>query len=351
MVKKTNELSNNSTKVDLSLERESVKKQLKKELAFKQILGTSKAIQRLHAQIKQLSACDVNVLISGESGTGKELAARSIHYLSSRADKPFIPINCGAIPENIFENELFGHIKGAFTDACSNQSGLIREAEGGTLFLDEMDAVSPYIQVKFLRLLQEKEYKPLGDSKSRKANVRIIAATNKNLSSLVKKGDFREDLFYRLNVVSLNIPPLRERKEDIPVLAEHLLQKYSRQYNKPGMVFSPTTTEALLSYSWPGNIRELENKIQQIVVMSNSQIVKPNEFNLPENKTRNDNHKFDYFNIAKQKAIYDFEKTYLIRVLTEQHGNVVNAAEKAGKSRTALWNLLKKHDISPKQFR
>ena len=351
MVKKTNELSNNSTKVDLSLERESVKKQLKKEFAFKQILGTSKAIQRLHAQIKQLSACDVNVLISGESGTGKELAARTIHYLSSRAGMPFVPINCGAIPESVFENELFGHLKGAFTDACSNQTGLVKEAEGGSLFLDEMDAVSPYIQVKFLRLLQDKEYKPLGDSRPRKANVRIIAATNKNLPNLVKKGSFREDLYYRLNVISLHIPPLRERKEDIPLLVDHLLDKYSRQYHKPHVRVSDQGMQQFLFYSWPGNIRELENKIQQIVVMSNSQIVKPNEFNLPENKTRNDNHKFDYFNIAKQKAIYDFEKTYLIRVLTEQHGNVIGAAARSGKSRTALWNLLKKHDISPNQFR
>jgi len=209
-------------------ERESAKKTLKREFALGQILGKSKPIKKLKEDLDRISSCDVNVLITGESGTGKELVVRAIHYLSARAGKPFIPVNCGAIPENLFENELFGHVKGAFTDAACRQSGLVEEADGGTLFLDEIGTTSPYIQIKLLRLLQDREYKLLGDSRLLKADVRIVAATNRVLETLVQTNDFREDLFYRLNVVSLDIPPLRERKEDIPVLVRHFVRNYSR---------------------------------------------------------------------------------------------------------------------------
>ena len=209
-------------------EREIAKETLKKKFILERILGKCKVIKKLHENINYISQCDATVLIMGETGTGKELVARAIHYLSARTGKPFIPVNCGAIPENLFENEIFGHEKGAFTDASFRQIGLVEEADGGTLFLDEIGTISTYIQIKLLRLLQDREYKPLGDSKHIKANIRVIAATNRNLQDLVLNGTFREDLFYRLNVVPLHTPPLREIQEDIPILAEHFLDKFSR---------------------------------------------------------------------------------------------------------------------------
>jgi DNA-binding NtrC family response regulator len=329
----------------------SVKESLKRKSGLSHILGRSKAVQELYEKINKISLCNVNVLISGESGTGKELAARAIHYLSCRAGKPFIPINCGAIPESLFENELFGHAKGAFTDAGLQQTGLAKEAEGGTLFLDEISAISPYIQVKLLRLLQDKEYKPLGDPRPRKANIRIIAATNRDLQSLVKEGTFREDLFYRLNIVSLHIPPLRERTEDIPILVEHFMRKYSKEYNKPVKGLSNEAMRAFMSYVWPGNVRELENKIQQIVVMCSGLVMNAETIQLPVSKPNSRESRFGCFQEAKKNAINFFERTYLTELLTEYRGDVPSAAKRAGKSRTGLWNLLRKHNLSPKNFR
>ncbi len=336
---------------ELQNECESVKKVLKKEHGLNQILGSSKVVQEVHEKIEQVSSCDVNVLISGESGTGKELVARAIHYLSERAGKPFVPVNCGAIPENIFENELFGHMKGAFTDAHLNQTGLVQEAEGGVFFLDEIGSVSPYIQVKLLRLLQNKEYKRLGDSRYYKANVRIIAATNKDLLSLVRIGSFREDLFYRLNILPVHIPPLRERKEDIPVLVEHFVNKYSREYNKPAKTISVDVIRSFTSYSWPGNIRELENKVQQLIVMSKTSVIDAESIQLTTSEPTSQEPELECLREAKEKIIYTFERAYLSQLLTESRGNVASAAKRAGKSRTALWNLLKKHKFSPGQFR
>jgi len=339
------------TRSELEKEHDSVKDSLKRKFGLNQILGRSRVIQELHENINKISLCDVNVLISGESGTGKELAARAIHYLSSRAGKPFIPVNCSAIPESLFENELFGHVKGAFTDAGLHQIGLVKEAEGGTLFLDEIGVISPYIQVKLLRLLQDKEYKPLGDPRPRKADIRIITATNRDLQSLKKEHKFREDLFYRLNIVSLHIPPLRERKEDIPLLVENFMKKYSREYNKPVKEVSKHAMRGFLSYSWPGNIRELENKIQQIIVMSTISAVTAESVRLPLNEPDSGEIKLDYLKVAKKRVIDSFEKSYLIQLLKDNRGDVVRAAKNAGKSRTGLWNLLKKYNISPKQFR
>jgi len=340
-----------NNRYELDQECESAKKALTREIGLRQILGRSKVVQELHEKIDRISACDVNVLISGETGTGKELAARAIHYLSCRAGKPFIPVNCGAIPENLFENELFGHAKGAFTDARVQQVGLVKEAEGGTLFLDEIGVVSPYIQVKFLRLLQDNEYKPLGDARPHKADVRIIAATNRDLAGLVKDGTFREDLFYRLNIVSLHIPSLRKREEDIPILVEHFVNKYSREHNKHIKEVSADVMKAFVSYPWPGNIRELENKIQHLVVMSTSPVISNRDIQLPSRESTAEEMEIEYFKVAKKRAINAFEKSYLSNLLTEHRGDMVSAARKSGKSRTALWNLLKKHNLSPKQFR
>ncbi|MCP4256641.1 MAG: sigma-54-dependent Fis family transcriptional regulator [Planctomycetes bacterium] len=335
---------------ELRSEYTSVAESLKRESRSNQILGRSKAVQALREKIDKISFCKVNVLISGESGTGKEIAARAIHYLSHTAGKPFIPVNCGAIPESLFENELFGHKKGAFTDAGLQQIGLVKEAEGGTLFLDEIGVITPYIQAKLLRLLQDKEYRPVGDSKRHKADVRIIAATNTDLQSLVEQGTFRKDLFYRLNVVSLHIPPLNERMEDIPILVKHFINRYSIEYDKPIEGLSKDTMKAFMSYSWPGNIRELENKIQQIIVMSTTPVIDVEDIHLPISNPSSKGSELEDFNSAKKRIVYSFAKKYLTQLLTEEGGDVVSAAKRAGKSRTGLWNLLKKFNIIPGKF-
>lgn len=336
---------------DIQQENVSLKSSLKRKYVLNRILGKSKTIMRLIAKVDLISSCDVNILISGESGTGKELFARAIHYISDRAQRPFIPVNCGAIPENLFENELFGHNKGAYTSADVQQLGLVRNAEGGTLFLDEIGVISPYVQVKLLRLLQEKEYKPLGDSKSHKADIRIIAATNKDLQMLIREGSFREDFFYRLDVISLHIPPLRERKEDIPILAEHFIDRYSKEFDKPVKKITEDALETLVSYSWPGNIRELENQIQKMIVLSTTPIINDDHIQSHINSADNRDIRTEDLKSAKKKIIRSFEEKYLKSLLLEQRGNVVSAASRAGKSRTAFWNLLKKYSISPKQYR
>lgn len=336
-------------KNELRKEKESVKEALKKKLAISQIIGESGAIKELHKKIELISPCYVNVLITGESGAGKELVARAIHYLSLRAGKPFIPVNCCAIPENLFENEIFGHVKGAFTGACDNHNGLVKEADGGTLFLDEIGTISQNSQAKLLRLLQEKEYKPLGCPKTQKADIRIIAATNKDLLSLVKEGRFREDLYYRLNILTIHLPPLRERKEDIPLLIEHFLSKYLREYNKSKIELSQDVMDKLVSYHWPGNIRELENKIQQMIVMPSNHGLTDNNISLATEKPIKES-ETECLKSVKKMAIESFEKSYLHQLLKEHDGNVAMAARKAGKSRTGLWNLLKKHNLSPKEF-
>jgi two-component system response regulator GlrR len=332
-------------------EKKEVEASLKRKHGLSRILGSSNAVNQLREQIHNIAICDVSVLVAGESGTGKELAARAIHYLSSRCHNPFVPVNSGAIPENLFENELFGHRKGAFTDASSHEEGVVTEADGGTLFLDEIGVITPYIQAKLLRLLQEKEYKPLGDPKTRKADVRIIAATNRDLQELVKGGSFREDLYFRLNIVSLIIPPLRKRKEDIPQLVAHFIDKYSGEYRKIIKTVSEEAMVALLSYEWPGNIRELENKIQHAMVMTGSNRITAGDLDLPPAETpEGKNPAFEELKEAKQKVITDFEKNYLLLVLAACDGDISSAAQQAGKSRTAFWNLLAKHRLHPKQF-
>ena len=337
-------------KDSLFAECEAAKASIKKRLSLNKILGNSKAVQNLHVKIAQVADCDVNILISGESGSGKELVARAVHYLSKRAGKPFVPVNCGAIPENLFENELFGHVKGAFTGASFAQRGLVSEANGGTLFLDEIGTVAQYSQVKLLRLLQDKEYKPLGDSRPKHADIRIIAATNTNLLHLVNEGSFRDDLFYRLNVVPIHVPPLRERKEDIPILVDYFLNKYTREYDKSPKSLTNDVMKIFCSYSWPGNIRELENKVQQLVVTSSLAKIDSSDIELPVNDLNCNEGDKKNFNDAKKIVIDTFERKYLSNLLSEYKGDVASAAKEAGKNRTALWNLLKKHNISPKKF-
>ena len=245
-----------------------------------EIIGASPAMELVKQQILQVSSSDATVLILGESGTGKELVARAIHSCGRRANGPFIAVNCGAIPETLQESELFGHVKGAFTGAIRDKWGLFRRAEGGTLLLDEIAETSPAFQVGLLRVLQEKEVRPVGGNQSTRVNVRVLAATNRKLDEEVTKGKFRKDLFYRLHVIPLTIPPLRERKEDIPLLAAHFLKRLSRTAPAGGKKFNPAAIKALQHYSWPGNVRELQNVLERAVITTVSEEVRASDLSL-----------------------------------------------------------------------
>jgi two-component system response regulator PilR (NtrC family) len=252
-------------RLDLRRENLQLKKELGERYSFANIIGKSKPMQEVYDLIEKVAASKVNVLVTGESGTGKELVAKAIHYNSDRHDKPFVAINCGAIPENLLESELFGHEKGAFTGAVQQKAGLFEVADGGTLFLDEIAELPPLMQVKLLRVLQEHEFRRVGGTRNLKVDVRLVAATNKDLGEAVAAEVFREDLYYRLNVIQIALPPLRERREDIPLLVEHFLEKLTGQ---TGTQAPDSVMRKLLDYNWPGNIRELENAIERCVVLS-----------------------------------------------------------------------------------
>lgn len=311
--------------------------------------------------IKQLSKHQATVLIQGETGTGKENAARAIHYLGVRATCPFVPINCATIADDLLESELFGHEKGAFTDAHQTKEGLVVVANGGSLFLDEIDSLSPKAQASLLRFLQTQEYRPVGSKKILRANVRIIAATNADLKQLVKHKRFREDLFFRLNVLNLTMPPLRERKADMAIIAENLLQRFSRDYDLPSRLLSQQSLEYLQQQQWPGNVREFENTLLRSYLLSTGNFIDvcddldqscevsetAAEFidNSPSARAPLS------FQDAKARAIVDFEKQYLCQVMQITHGNVTLAAKIAGKERRALGKLLQKYAIDRFQYR
>lgn len=259
----------------LSAENILLKKELKDRAVFDNIVGKSEKIEKVFELVRKVSDSMSNILIYGESGTGKELIARAIHFNSRKKDKPFVTINCGALPEGLLESELFGHMKGSFTGAVFNKEGLFEVANGGTIFLDEVGETSPAIQVKLLRVLQDKEFKRVGGTKEIRVDVRIITATNRDLSKAVSEGKFREDLYYRLNVIPITLPPLRERVDDIPLLADHFLNKFNKALNKNVKGFSQTTMELFRNYEWRGNVRELENVIERAVALSNSEIITP----------------------------------------------------------------------------
>lgn len=324
------------------------------------LVGHSTSFQKILAIIQNSARCDVPVLIEGETGTGKEMVARAIHFLGTRQDFPFIPVNCGAIPDNLIENELFGHEKGAYTDAKQSYSGLIVQAEGGTLFLDEIEALSAKGQVTLLRFIEDHMIKPLGAKCSKTVNVRIIAASNKPLSDLVEQQKFRQDLLFRLNLISVSLPPLRERTKDIEQLVEFFLQKYRSKYHQPEKCITPEVIQRLLEYAWPGNIRELDNFIHRAFILSADAWISQVE----GLETHEDlSHQEIYFNRecrqnydesfseAKAKAINVFEARYLTRLIMDANGNVSQAAAAAQKERRALGKLLKKHQIDPAQYR
>ena len=274
------------------------------------------------------------------------MCARAIHYLSARARQPFIPVNCGSIPEDLFENEMFGRKAGAFTDARQARRGLIAEAEGGTLFLDEVDSLPLSAQVKLLRFLQDREYRPLGASYYRRANTRLIVASNKDLQRLVQEGQFPEDLYYRLRVVSLNLPALRERREDIVPLARHFLRTSATDYNRPVAKFSHTAMQKLMAYSWPGNVRELENVVRQAIVLTDKTIIRAEDLPLSSETTAASINWQESFNVAKARVIEDFELKYLNEIVSASDGNISRAARAAQKDRRTFFALLKKHGLT-----
>ena len=316
--------------------------------AFKKVIGKSPVFLDQLRRIPMIAKCDANVLIAGETGTGKELYARAIHYGSSREGRPFMPINCGAIPAELVENELFGHERGAFTSASTLQTGLIEEANGGTLFLDEIDCLPVFAQVKLLRFLQEKEYRPLGSAKIRRADVRIIAASNLNLEEAVANGKVRQDLYYRLNIISLILPPLRERREDIPLLARHFLERYASELDKEVFDFSAEALQMLMVHNWPGNVRELEHVIERAVVLCEGTVLQPHDLVISPAVGTDAEQSLQE---AKAKVIARFERDYIQGLLSACKGNITRAAQVAKKNRRAFWQLIQKHQIDVARFK
>ncbi|MDQ1256651.1 MAG: hypothetical protein QG656_1249, partial [Candidatus Hydrogenedentes bacterium] len=298
------------------------------------IAGESEAMRAVSGAIEKAASTSANVLIAGESGTGKELVARAIHYSSGRSSAPFVPVNCGGIPEGLLESELFGHIKGSFTGANESRAGLFHAADGGSIFLDEVGETSMAMQVKLLRVLQDKEIYMVGSNRTRKVDVRILAATNKDLAALVAKGEFREDLFYRLDILKIVLPPLRERGDDVLLLARHFSQKCAKELGRPPVQFSDEALRVLRNYSWPGNVRELENVVQRLIVMTDGDLIEGSD--LPA---------LMRFSVAREtgldRTLAEVETDYIRRVLAHVGGNKSRAAEILGIDRKTLRQKIK----------
>src|SRR5262245_1597898 len=321
---------------------------LKENIGLKQIIGESPQFLDKVRCVPRFARCDATVLISGESGTGKELFARAIHYLSPRADRPFVPVNCGALPENLVESEIFGHKRGAFTGAAGDRAGLIREAEGGTLFLDEIDCLTPQAQVKLLRFLQDGEYRSVGSEQIHHANIRVIAAANADFKEIMRSGKFREDLFYRLNVLALALPPLRERPGDILLLTRDFLEKQAAITNTGPKNISLAALNRLLIHPWPGNVRELHNVLMRAIVLSDRHELELSDLNLPEDAHAVEDQSFQ---TMKSRVVWRFEHDFLTSVLHAHRGNITRAASAAKKNRRAFWQLLRKHGLLPRARR
>src|SRR6185312_2685979 len=312
-----------------------------------QLIGEDRQLVSLKRRIPVVARFDSTVLLTGETGTGKERFARALHYSSPRSSMPFLPVNCGAIPIDLFESELFGHRRGAFTGAIDGQPGLIAEAEGGTLFLDEVETLSMASQIKLLRFLQDQVYYPVGSAKPKQANVWILASTNIELPIKIREGTFREDLYYRLAVISLALPPLRQRKGDIPLLASHFWKMYSERAGRADQALPPKVLKALCRHEWPGNVRELQNVVQQLAVLSESETVQPEDLPI---RFKDEVPVSNSFAQRKAVVIEEFEKNYLIDLLRVHRGNITHAALEAGKDRRALGRLIKKHQIRRHQI-
>jgi len=321
---------------ELKVENIYYREEEEKRFNFEEIIGKSNSINRVLEMIKNVASTPATVLITGESGTGKELIARAIHKNSLRKDGPFVVVNCAAFSLNLLESELFGHEKGAFTGAISRRIGRFEMANGGTIFLDEIGEMELSIQTKLLRVLQEKEFERVGSSKTIKVDARILTATNKDLKREVKEGRFREDLFYRINVFNIDIPPLRERKEDIPLLVEHFINKYNKILNKRVKKVSAKAMDFLIDYNYPGNIRELENIIERSIIMAKDEIIDENYFYFIEQERK----------FEKKGTLKDVEKELIIKYLIQNKGNRTKTAESLGISRRSLQNKIKEYQIN-----
>ena len=341
-------------------------------LALERLVGSAPAFATVLRQIPAVARGGATVLLTGETGTGKELVARAIHYLGAQAGGPFIPVNCGALPETLLEDELFGHVAGAFTDARKGRVGLIAQAHGGTLFLDEIDALTPRAQVSMLRVLQDRCFRPIGGSSEQRIDVRFVAASNADLRTLVRDGTFRSDLYYRLHVLAVRLPPLRERRQDVLTLARHFLDKHGAA-GAPISRLAPDAEAALVAYDWPGNVRELENAMLRALCHAPDGVVHAEHLALLESGAEAGRvvlappagtayHAADpalqppapvalrSFNDMKGEVVLAFERDYLMRLMAEHGGNVSRAARSAGKERRELGKLLKKHAVDPRCF-
>jgi len=316
-----------------------LRKEIGKDYQFGNLIGKSKSMQAIFDLIRRVSDTSSNILITGESGTGKELVAKAIHYNSLRKHRPFIPVNCAAIPETLLESELFGHVKGAFTDAKGDKTGLFEEAGGGTLFLDEISEFPMNLQAKLLRVLQDKEVRRVGATKQVKVDVRVITASNLDLADEVKQHKFRQDLFYRLNVIQIQVPPLRERADDILPLAHHFLKKYQQETSKPIKEFNESVLALFIKYPWPGNVRELENAVERAVILAQGEQITLDD--LPATLIGN---RGDYSTLEKaleqQLSLEEMERQYITRVLAQTGGNKYRAAQILGIDRKTLYRKL-----------
>jgi transcriptional regulator with GAF, ATPase, and Fis domain len=306
---------------------------------FGDIIGSCPSLQEVFRRVEKVAAADINVLITGETGTGKELFARELHRRSNRAEGPFIVVNCGAIPENLMESELFGHVRGAFTGAISTRQGSFQAADGGTLFLDEIGEMPLALQVKLLRALQERVVVKVGDTKPQSVDIRVLAATNRDLEAAIKEGTFREDLYYRLNVVNLHLPPLRERGDDIAILAKFLLNKYAAEFGAPVKGFTPKALEAMHGYDWPGNVRQLENRIKKAIVLADKTLIGAEDLDLGGDQQR--------AIVPLTQAREDFTRKYILEVLERNGGNRTRTARDLGVDPRTVFRYLEREPDAP----
>ncbi len=325
-----------------------LRRELRERYDFSNIVGTSRPMQEVYAQVAQVARTNTTVLIRGESGTGKELIARAIHYNSLRADQPFIKVSCAALPESLIEAELFGYEKGAFTGAYARKKGRFELADRGTLFLDEVGDLPPSVQVKLLRVLQEREFERLGGTETIKVDVRLIAATNRDLEQAMREGTFREDLYYRLNVFTIFLPPLRERKSDIPLLADHFLEKYARMHGKDIRRISTPAIDMLMSYHWPGNVRELENCIERAVLVCEGSVIHSHHLP-PTLQTAEASGTVPRLSLSEAVAAY--EKDLILDALKTTRGNISRAARLLNTTKRILGYKVKKYGINPRRFK
>lgn len=330
-------------------------RQLERKWVFDDILGRSRPMQKVFDTIERVASTDVDVLIIGETGTGKELIARSIHRRSNRSSKRFVPVDCGAIPENLMESELFGHERGAFTGATQRSMGLMELAEGGTFFLDEIAEMPHALQSKLLRVLQERRCRRVGGKSEIPIDVRIVAATNRDLVREQAEGRFREDLYYRIHVVQINLPALRERSEDIPILVDHFVRRYAKEMGKTGITVAPDVLEALCLYSWPGNIRQLQNALKRAIALVRRDRLEvddlPEEIFVPPTTASSSTSNSEGFFEQRSMHVNAFERSFLIRLLERCGGDVTKAAQAAALPRGTAYRLLKKHEIVPDDYR